>query len=194
MVPLPVGSSTRVICGRISDWLFVARLGQVVHHDGRPGQQGHHPQTVRLALRHDRQAPELGAFLQGGSQLHGNLQREGEYPSQRLNRPTSQCGTPAPGAACMPAWCQCHPTRLSRPASRFQVHDLLDPKANKQSLKVREHNVLGPYVDGLSQLAVTDFQVGDSVEAGRDRQGPAVWISRFGVLTAALCPDRTLTT
>lgn len=40
-----------------------------------------------------------------------------------------------------------------------KVHDLLDPKQNKQSLKVREHNVLGPYVDGLSQLAVTAFQV-----------------------------------
>ncbi|XP_046672118.1 kinesin-like protein KIF13A isoform X2 [Homalodisca vitripennis] len=39
-----------------------------------------------------------------------------------------------------------------------KVHDLLDPKANKQSLKVREHKVLGPYVDGLSQLAVTAFQ------------------------------------
>lgn len=40
-----------------------------------------------------------------------------------------------------------------------KVHDLLDPKTNKQSLKVREHNVLGPYVDGLSQLAVTSFKV-----------------------------------
>lgn len=40
-----------------------------------------------------------------------------------------------------------------------KVHDLLDPKTNKQSLKVREHNVMGPYVDGLSQLAVTSFQV-----------------------------------
>lgn len=39
------------------------------------------------------------------------------------------------------------------------MHDLLDPQTNKQSLKVREHNVLGPYVDGLSQLAVTAFQV-----------------------------------
>ncbi|KAK2703262.1 hypothetical protein QYM36_018247 [Artemia franciscana] len=39
-----------------------------------------------------------------------------------------------------------------------KVHDLLDPKANKQSLKVREHIVLGPYVDGLSQLAVKSFQ------------------------------------
>ncbi|XP_033209116.1 kinesin-like protein KIF13A [Belonocnema kinseyi] len=39
-----------------------------------------------------------------------------------------------------------------------KVHDLLDPKPNKHSLKVREHNVLGPYVDGLSQLAVTSFQ------------------------------------
>lgn len=39
-----------------------------------------------------------------------------------------------------------------------KVHDLLDPKPNKQSLKVREHNVLGPYVDGLSQLAVSSFK------------------------------------
>lgn len=39
-----------------------------------------------------------------------------------------------------------------------KVHDLLDPKTNKQSLKVREHNVLGPYVDGLSQLAVSSFE------------------------------------
>lgn len=31
---------------------------------------------------------------------------------------------------------------------------------SRQSLKVREHKVLGPYVDGLSQLAVTNFEVG----------------------------------
>ncbi|XP_012274731.1 kinesin-like protein KIF13B isoform X2 [Orussus abietinus] len=46
-----------------------------------------------------------------------------------------------------------------------KVHDLLDPKPNKQSLKVREHNVLGPYVDGLSQLAVTAFQDIDNLMA-----------------------------
>ncbi|XP_053570753.1 kinesin-like protein KIF13A isoform X1 [Bombina bombina] len=39
-----------------------------------------------------------------------------------------------------------------------KVRDLLDPKGNRQSLKVREHKVLGPYVDGLSQLAVTNFE------------------------------------
>uniref|UniRef100_A0A3Q3JIR6 Kinesin motor domain-containing protein n=1 Tax=Monopterus albus TaxID=43700 RepID=A0A3Q3JIR6_MONAL len=38
-----------------------------------------------------------------------------------------------------------------------KVRDLLDPKGSRQSLKVREHKVLGPYVDGLSQLAVTSF-------------------------------------
>lgn len=42
---------------------------------------------------------------------------------------------------------------------------MLDPKTNKQSLKVREHNVLGPYVDGLSQLAVTSFHDIDSLMA-----------------------------
>ncbi|XP_049881981.1 kinesin-like protein KIF13B isoform X2 [Pectinophora gossypiella] len=36
-----------------------------------------------------------------------------------------------------------------------RVHDLLDPE--RRSLRVREHAVLGPYVDGLSQLAVTSF-------------------------------------
>ncbi|XP_070822273.1 kinesin-like protein KIF13A isoform X3 [Chaetodon trifascialis] len=39
-----------------------------------------------------------------------------------------------------------------------KVRDLLDPKGSRQSLKVREHKVLGPYVDGLSQLAVTCFE------------------------------------
>ncbi|KAL5286205.1 KIF13B family protein [Megaselia abdita] len=46
-----------------------------------------------------------------------------------------------------------------------KVHDLLDPKPNRQSLKVREHNVLGPYVDGLSQLAVTAYQDIDNLMA-----------------------------
>ncbi len=39
-----------------------------------------------------------------------------------------------------------------------KVHDLLDPGPHKQSLKVREHSVLGPYVDGLSQLAVASYE------------------------------------
>ncbi|KAK3538099.1 hypothetical protein QTP70_029790 [Hemibagrus guttatus] len=34
-----------------------------------------------------------------------------------------------------------------------KVRDLLDPKGSRQALKVREHKVLGPYVDGLSRLA-----------------------------------------
>ncbi len=65
-----------------------------------------------------------------------------------------------------------------------KVHDLLDPTSSRSvkknnchfslfettthpdcrpcrhGLKVREHNVLGPYVDGLSQLAVISYQVG----------------------------------
>lgn len=39
-----------------------------------------------------------------------------------------------------------------------KVHDLFDPGPHKHSLKVREHSVLGPYVDGLAQLAVTSYQ------------------------------------
>ncbi|GFN87997.1 kinesin [Plakobranchus ocellatus] len=40
-----------------------------------------------------------------------------------------------------------------------KVHDLLDPKGSKQNLKVREHNILGPYVDGLSMCVVSSFEV-----------------------------------
>lgn len=41
-----------------------------------------------------------------------------------------------------------------------KVHDLLNPTTSSRSgLKVREHSVLGPYVDGLSQLAVIAYQV-----------------------------------
>ncbi|XP_069792215.1 kinesin-like protein KIF13B [Narcine bancroftii] len=39
-----------------------------------------------------------------------------------------------------------------------KVRDLLDPKGSRHSLKVREHKVLGPYVDGLSKLAVTSYK------------------------------------
>ncbi|XP_075716983.1 kinesin-like protein KIF13B isoform X2 [Rhinoderma darwinii] len=39
-----------------------------------------------------------------------------------------------------------------------KVRDLLDPKGSRPSLKVREHKVLGPYVDGLSKLAVTSYK------------------------------------
>uniref|UniRef100_A0A914C1N4 Kinesin motor domain-containing protein n=1 Tax=Acrobeloides nanus TaxID=290746 RepID=A0A914C1N4_9BILA len=40
-----------------------------------------------------------------------------------------------------------------------KVRDLLDPKSsNKRNLKVREHTILGPMVDGLSVLAVSSFE------------------------------------
>ncbi|KAM6943532.1 kinesin-like protein KIF13B [Xenentodon cancila] len=39
-----------------------------------------------------------------------------------------------------------------------KVRDLLDPKGGRQTLRVREHKVLGPYVDGLSRLAVTSYK------------------------------------
>ncbi|NWY67667.1 KI13B protein, partial [Erithacus rubecula] len=39
-----------------------------------------------------------------------------------------------------------------------KVRDLLDPKGSRQSLKVREHSVYGPYVDGLSKLAVANYK------------------------------------
>jgi kinesin family protein 13 len=44
-----------------------------------------------------------------------------------------------------------------------KVHDLLDPKGVKQNLRVREHNILGPYVDGLSKLAVSSYHQIDNL-------------------------------
>ncbi|PAA86959.1 hypothetical protein BOX15_Mlig023364g1 [Macrostomum lignano] len=44
-----------------------------------------------------------------------------------------------------------------------KVHDLLDLSGPKKYLKVREHNILGPYVDGLSQLVVSSFEDIDSL-------------------------------
>ncbi|XP_019632735.1 PREDICTED: kinesin-like protein KIF13A isoform X3 [Branchiostoma belcheri] len=39
-----------------------------------------------------------------------------------------------------------------------KVRDLLDPGTTKHNLKVREHKILGPYVDGLQVLAVTKYE------------------------------------
>ncbi|RWS12238.1 kinesin-like protein KIF13A, partial [Dinothrombium tinctorium] len=52
-----------------------------------------------------------------------------------------------------------------------KVHDLLDPRGVKQNLRVREHNLLGPYVDGLSTLAVSSFEEIDNlmVEGNKSR-------------------------
>lgn len=38
-----------------------------------------------------------------------------------------------------------------------RVRDLLNPK-NRSSLRVREHPLLGPYVEDLSKLAVTSYE------------------------------------
>lgn len=47
-----------------------------------------------------------------------------------------------------------------------RVRDLLNPKHNK-NLRVREHPLLGPYVEDLSKLAVTSFQdINDLIEEG----------------------------
>lgn len=40
-----------------------------------------------------------------------------------------------------------------------KIYDLLDPKnSSKRPLKVREHTLLGPMVDGLSVLAVSSYE------------------------------------
>ena len=47
-----------------------------------------------------------------------------------------------------------------------RVRDLLNPKT-KGNLRVREHPVLGPYVEDLAKLAVTSFnQIESLMDAG----------------------------
>ena len=47
-----------------------------------------------------------------------------------------------------------------------QVRDLLTVKAGKKkTLRVREHKVLGPYVEGLTKLAVADYASIDTLMA-----------------------------
>ncbi|XP_020778849.2 kinesin-like protein KIF13B isoform X2 [Boleophthalmus pectinirostris] len=47
-----------------------------------------------------------------------------------------------------------------------KVRDLLDPKGGRQTLRVREHKVFGPYVDGLSRLAVSSYKDIESLMEG----------------------------
>ena len=84
-----------------------------------------------------------------------------------------------------------------------KVYDLLDlTSANKCGLKVREHNVLGPYVDGLSQLAVSSFkQIQDlMIEGNKSRTVAATNMNNESsrshavfslVLTSTLTDDLT---
>lgn len=47
-----------------------------------------------------------------------------------------------------------------------RVRDLLNPKS-QGTLRVREHPILGPYVEDLSKLAVTGFSdIHDLMDAG----------------------------
>ena len=47
-----------------------------------------------------------------------------------------------------------------------RVRDLLNPK-NRSNLKVREHPLLGPYVEDLSKLVVTSFDdINDLINEG----------------------------
>ena len=47
-----------------------------------------------------------------------------------------------------------------------RVRDLLNPKT-KSNLRVREHPLLGPYVEDLSKLAVESFKdINELIDAG----------------------------
>ena len=58
-----------------------------------------------------------------------------------------------------------------------RVRDLLNPK-NKGNLRVREHPLLGPYVEDLSKLAVTSYtDIADLMDAGNKAR--LVMVARY---------------
>lgn len=53
-----------------------------------------------------------------------------------------------------------------------RVRDLLNPK-NKGNLRVREHPLMGPYVEDLSKLAVTSYSdIQDLMDSGNKARWP----------------------
>lgn len=56
-----------------------------------------------------------------------------------------------------------------------RVRDLLNPK-NKGNLRVREHPLMGPYVEDLSKLAVTSYtDIADLMDAGNKARWVKPW-------------------
>lgn len=61
-----------------------------------------------------------------------------------------------------------------------RVRDLLNPK-NKGNLRVREHPLMGPYVEDLSKLAVTSYNdIQDLMDSGNKAR-------YFSSMTVGLC-------
>lgn len=58
-----------------------------------------------------------------------------------------------------------------------RVRDLLNPK-NKGNLRVREHPLMGPYVEDLSKLAVTSYNdIQDLMDSGNKARWWAIMMS-----------------
>jgi hypothetical protein len=63
-----------------------------------------------------------------------------------------------------------------------RVRDLLNPK-NKGNLRIREHPLLGPYVEDLSKLAVTSYQdIHELMDEGNKARCSVQIISDRGIL------------
>lgn len=68
-----------------------------------------------------------------------------------------------------------------------RVRDLLNPK-NKGHLRVREHPLLGPYVEDLSKLAVTSYNdIQDLMDSGNKARCGCPFI--LGLYCGSTCSD-----
>lgn len=122
------------------------RLWKVVHHDGFGGPAWFDPQTLQFSVWPDHTTPARGRKLHRRSLFYGNLQRESPGPvgPQRVKPIVS--------------YVQSLSCTLLLMSILHNIR-LLCSYRSRQALRVREHKVLGPYVDGLSRLAVESYKV-----------------------------------
>lgn len=75
-----------------------------------------------------------------------------------------------------------------------RVRDLLNPGNNK-ALRVREHPLLGPYVEDLSKLAVQSFDdINNLIDEGNKARYTYIYIHKYkSVIILSTCTSKHCT-
>ena len=133
-----------------------------------------HKRSIRLAQLYSWDGEVPGWRLTGGTVLYPWAEHHtlssGHYSFNLLgNMPTwlKYCwqGCKASTQSKQVGSARAHLVLACGGVKSYQLHDssffyyALFICRSKQNLKVREHNILGPYVDGLSMLVVASFEV-----------------------------------
>lgn len=73
-----------------------------------------------------------------------------------------------------------------------RVRDLLNPGNNK-ALRVREHPLLGPYVEDLSKLAVQSFDdINNLIDEGNKARYIYIYIYNYKSVILSTCTTKAL--